>query len=413
MTRFQTAVLENGLRIIVLPTTSPVVYCGYQVNVGTANELPNEEGIAHFCEHVTFKGTTRRTAIDVIQCLEQVGGDLNAFTTKTDTVYYSVILKDHLPRAIDLLTDIVFHSTYPQKEINKEVEVICDEIESYNDSPAELIYDEFENIIFRGHALGHSILGTAERVRNFTTKDALRFTQKYYNPMNSVFFVYGDIGFDHLISLLEKENNSKVKMKGETEKPVETALPPLKEYQPQIVKIDKQTHQAHVMIGNRAYSIHDKRRMALYLLNNILGGPGMSARLNLALRERRGLVYTVDSSMVSYPSTGIWGIYFGCDADDLDECMQLVRAELDRFMSVPLTADELSVAKQQIKGQIGIACDNRENLALDFGKGFLHYGWKKDITALYRNIDAITAEEIQAVAGELFPEERLTKLIYI
>ena len=413
MTRYQTAVLENGLRIIALPTTSPVVYCGYQVNVGTANELPNEEGIAHFCEHVTFKGTTRRTAIDVIQCLEQVGGDLNAFTTKTDTVYYSVILKDHLPRAIDLLTDIVFHSTYPQKEINKEVEVICDEIESYNDSPAELIYDEFENIIFRGHPLGHSILGTAERVRNFTTKDALRFTQKYYNPMNSVFFVYGDIGFDHLISLLEKENNSKVKMKGETEKPVETALSPLKEYQPQIVKIDKQTHQAHVMIGNRAYSIHDKRRMALYLLNNILGGPGMSARLNLALRERRGLVYTVDSSMVSYPSTGIWGIYFGCDADDLDECMQLVRAELDRFMSVPLTADELSVAKQQIKGQIGIACDNRENLALDFGKGFLHYGWKKDITALYRNIDAITAEEIQAVAGELFPEERLTKLIYI
>ena len=413
MTRYQTAVLENGLRIIALPTTSPVVYCGYQVNVGTANELPNEEGIAHFCEHVTFKGTTQRTAIDVIQCLEQVGGDLNAFTTKTDTVYYSVILKDNLPRAIDLLTDIVFHSTYPQKEINKEVEVICDEIESYNDSPAELIYDEFENIIFRGHPLGHSILGTAERVRNFTTKDALRFTQKYYNPMNSVFFVYGDIGFDHLISLLEKENNSKVKMKGETEKPVETALPPLKEYQPQIVKTDKQTHQAHVMIGNRAYSIHDKRRMALYLLNNILGGPGMSARLNLALRERRGLVYTVDSSMVSYPSTGIWGIYFGCDADDLDECMQLVRAELDRFMSVPLTADELSVAKQQIKGQIGIACDNRENLALDFGKGFLHYGWKKDITALYRNIDAITAEDIQAVAGELFPEERLTKLIYI
>ena len=409
MTRYQTAVLENGLRIIALPTTSPVVYCGYQVNVGTANELPNEEGIAHFCEHVTFKGTTRRTAIDVIQCLEH----LNAFTTKTDTVYYSVILKDHLPCAIDLLTDIVFHSVYPQKEINKEVEVICDEIESYNDSPAELIYDEFENILFRGHPLGHSILGTAERVRKFTTEDALRFTQKYYQPMNSVFFAYGDIDFDYLLRLLEKENGSKVKSKGETEKPTEIALPALSEYQPQTVKIDKQTHQAHVMIGNRAYSIHDKRRMALYLLNNILGGPGMSARLNLALRERRGLVYTVDSSMVSYSSTGIWAIYFGCDADDLDECMRLVRAELDRFMSDTLTADELSIAKQQIKGQIGIACDNRENLALDFGKGFLHYGWKKDITALYRNIDAITAEEVQAVARELFPEERLTKLIYV
>ena len=413
MTRYQTAVLENGLRIIVLSTASPVVYCGYQINVGTANELPDEEGIAHFCEHVTFKGTTRRTAIDVIQCLEQVGGDLNAFTTKTDTVYYSAILKEHLPRAIDLLTDIVFHSIYPQNEINKEVEVICDEIESYNDSPAELIYDEFENIIFCGHPLGHSILGTGERVRKFTTEDALRFTKKHYNPMNSVFFAYGDVDFDNLLSLLEKENHSKVRIKGEIEKPIETPLPALSEYKPQTVKVDKHTHQAHVMIGNRAYSIHDKRRMALYLLNNILGGPGMSARLNLALRERRGLVYTVDSSMVSYSLTGIWAIYFGCDADDLDECMRLVRAELDRFIDTPLTDEELAVAKQQIKGQIGIACDNRENLALDFGKGFLHYGWKKDISALYRNIDAITVEEVQAVVRELFPEEQLTKLIYV
>ena len=413
MTRYQTAVLDNGLRIIALPTASPVVYCGYQLNVGTANELPGEEGIAHFCEHVTFKGTTRRTAIDVIQCLEEVGGDLNAFTTKTDTVYYSAILKDHLPRAIDLLTDIVFHSVYPQKEINKEVEVICDEIESYNDSPAELIYDEFENLIFRGHPLGHSILGTSERVRRFTTDDALRFTKQYYLPMNSVFFAYGDVDFEYLLRLLEKENGAKVKVIEEVEKPVESSLPPLSEYQPQVVEIDKHTHQAHVMIGNRAYSIHDKRRMALYLLNNILGGPGMSARLNLALRERRGLVYTVESTMVSYSQTGLWSVYFGCDADDRAECMRLVRAELDRFMSVPLSGEELSIAKQQLKGQIGIACDNRENLALDFGKGFLHYGWKKDITALYRDIDAITAEDIQQVACELFPEERLTKLVYI
>ena len=413
MTRYQTAVLDNGLRIIALPTASPVVYCGYQLNAGTVNELPGEEGIAHFCEHVTFKGTTRRTAIDVIQCLEQVGGDLNAFTTKTDTVYYSAILKDHLPRAIDLLTDIVFHSVYPQKEIDKEVEVICDEIESYNDSPAELIYDEFENLIFRGHPLGHSILGTSERVRRFTTDDALRFTKQYYLPMNSVFFAYGDVDFGHLLRLLEKENGAKVKVIEEVEKPVESSLPPLSEYQPQVVEIDKHTHQAHVMIGNRAYSVHDKRRMALYLLNNILGGPGMSARLNLALRERRGLVYTVESTMVSYSQTGLWSVYFGCDADDRAECMRLVRAELDRFMSVPLSDEELSIAKQQLKGQIGIACDNRENLALDFGKVFLHYGWKKDITALYRDIDAITAEDIQQVACELFPEERLTKLVYI
>lgn len=412
MTSYQTAVLGNGLRIIALPTSSPVVYCGYQINAGTANELPDEEGIAHFCEHVTFKGTARRTALDVINCLEQVGGDLNAFTTKTDTVYYSAILKDHLPRAIDLLTDIVFHSVYPQKEIDKEVEVICDEIESYNDSPAELIYDDFENLVFHGHPLGHNILGKADRIRKFTTEDALRFTHRHYRPENAVFFAYGDIDFDSLLRLLEKENGTKVTKVGETDKPDATVLPALNGYEPQTVKADKHTHQAHVMIGNRAYCVHDRRRMALYLLNNILGGPGMSARLNLALRERCGLVYTVESSMVSYSSAGIWSIYFGCDADDMDECMRLVRAELDRFMSVPLTADELSVAKQQIKGQIGIACDNRENLALDFGKGFLHYGWKKDITALYRDIDAITADEVQAVACDLFPEERLTKLIY-
>ncbi|MGP1492699.1 MAG: M16 family metallopeptidase [Prevotella fusca] len=412
MTSYQTAVLGNGLRIIALPTSSPVVYCGYQINAGTANELPDEEGIAHFCEHVTFKGTARRTALDVINCLEQVGGDLNAFTTKTDTVYYSAILKDHLPRAIDLLTDIVFHSVYPQKEIDKEVEVICDEIESYNDSPAELIYDDFENLVFHGHPLGHNILGKADRIRKFTTEDALRFTHRHYRPENAVFFAYGDIDFDSLLRLLEKENGTKVTKVGEMDKPDATVLPALNGYEPQTVRADKHTHQAHVMIGNRAYCVHDRRRMALYLLNNILGGPGMSARLNLALRERCGLVYTVESSMVSYSSAGIWSIYFGCDADDMDECMRLVRAELDRFMSVPLTADELSVAKQQIKGQIGIACDNRENLALDFGKGFLHYGWKKDITALYRDIDAITADEVQAVACDLFPEERLTKLIY-
>ncbi|MGP1377425.1 MAG: M16 family metallopeptidase [Prevotella veroralis] len=412
MIHYQTAVLDNGLRIIALQTASPVVYCGYQINAGAAHEQPNEEGIAHFCEHVTFKGTTRRTALDVINCLEEVGGDLNAFTTKTDTVYYSAILKEHLSRAISLLTDIVFHSVYPQKEIDKEVEVICDEIESYNDSPSELIYDEFENLIFHGHPLGHNILGTSEGVRKFTTKDALHFTHQHYRPDNAVFFAYGNVDFNMLLQLLSQENGTNVTTVGELNKHLEKPLPVLSAYEPQTIKIDKHTHQAHVMIGNRAYAVHDKRRMVLYLLNNILGGPGMNARLNLALRERRGLVYTVESTMVSYSSTGLWSIYFGCDAQDVDECMALVRAELDHFIDKPLTDSELTIAKQQIKGQIGIACDNRENLALDFGKGFLHYGWKKDITALYRNIDAITAEEIQAVAQELFVEEQLTKLIY-
>ena len=202
--KYNTYTLDNGLRIIHLPSDSKVVYCGYQINAGTRNEEPGEEGLAHFCEHVTFKGTERRKAWHILNCLESVGGDLNAYTNKEGTVYYSAILKEHIARAVDLLTDIVFHSVYPQTEIDKEVEVICDEIESYNDSPAELIYDEFENIIFKGSPLGHNILGTAEQVRSFKTEDALRFTRKLYRPDNAIFFAYGDIDFKKLLRLLKK-----------------------------------------------------------------------------------------------------------------------------------------------------------------------------------------------------------------
>lgn len=202
--KYNTYTLDNGLRIIHLPSDSKVVYCGYQINAGTRNEEPGEEGLAHFCEHVTFKGTERRKAWHILNCLESVGGDLNAYTNKEGTVYYSAILKEHIARAVDLLTDIVFHSVYPQAEIDKEVEVICDEIESYNDSPAELIYDEFENIIFKDSPLGHNILGTAEQVRSFKTEDALRFTRKLYRPDNAIFFAYGDIDFKKLVRLLQR-----------------------------------------------------------------------------------------------------------------------------------------------------------------------------------------------------------------
>ena len=195
---YNTFTLDNGLRVIHLPSDSNVVYCGFQIAAGTRNEEAGEEGLAHFCEHMTFKGTQRRNAMRVLNELERVGGDINAFTNKEDTVFYAAVLREHLPKAVDLLTDIVFHSTYPQHEIDKEVEVICDEIESYNDSPAELIYDEFENLLFEGHPLGHNILGNAERVRKFTTEDALRFARKYYTPENSIFFAYGDVEFEKL-----------------------------------------------------------------------------------------------------------------------------------------------------------------------------------------------------------------------
>lgn len=450
--KYNTYILDNGLRIIHLPSDSKVVYCGYQINAGTRNEEPGEEGLAHFCEHVTFKGTERRKAWHILNCLESVGGDLNAYTNKEGTVYYSAILKEHIARAVDLLTDIVFHSVYPQAEIDKEVEVICDEIESYNDSPAELIYDEFENIIFKGSPLGHNILGTAEQVRSFKTEDALRFTRKLYRPDNAIFFAYGDIDFKKLVKLIRKaladddsgkvaENaaNSVGKLAEEklpqisqitqisgdensitTEKSVSSVksvgpekYPSVgKEIAGQTIVMQKNTHQAHVMIGTLAYDVNDSRRMPLYLLNNMLGGPGMNAKLNLALREHNGLVYTVESTMVAYGDTGIWSIYFGCDEHDVKRCLRLVRKELDKFMQKPLSEAQLKAAKKQIKGQVGVACDNRENFALDFGKSFLHYGWEKNVDRLYEQVDEITAEQIQAVAQELFDKDRLTTLIF-
>lgn len=450
--KYNTYTLDNGLRIIHQPSDSKVVYCGYQINAGTRNEEPGEEGLAHFCEHVTFKGTERRKAWHILNCLESVGGDLNAYTNKEGTVYYSAILKEHIARAVDLLTDIVFHSVYPQAEIDKEVEVICDEIESYNDSPAELIYDEFENIIFKGSPLGHNILGTAEQVRSFKTEDALRFTRKLYRPDNAIFFAYGDIDFKKLVKLIRKaladddsgklaENaaNSVGKLAEEklpqisqitqisgdensitTEKSVSSVksvgaenYPSVgKEIAGQTIVMQKNTHQAHVMIGTRAYDVNDSRRMPLYLLNNMLGGPGMNAKLNLALREHNGLVYTVESTMVAYGDTGIWSIYFGCDEHDVKRCLRLVRKELDKFMQKPLSEAQLKAAKKQIKGQVGVACDNRENFALDFGKSFLHYGWEKNVDRLYEQVDEITAEQIQAVAQELFDKDRLTTLIF-
>ena len=419
MTKYNTCTLKNGLRIIHLPSSSQVVYCGYDIAAGTRNELPGEEGLAHFCEHISFKGTARRNALQIINAIEGLGGELNAFTNKEDTVYYAAISKEHFYQVVDVLTDIVFHSQYPQHEIDKEVEVICDEIESYNDSPAELIYDEFENLLFKGHPLGHNILGKAEQLRTYTTADALRFVQRNYRPEQMVFFVYGDIDFKRLISSPKFMDVPSGKAKrGEIKRGLNEMIDPPICSDPQppslggTYTIEKSTHQAHVMMGCQAYAYNDPRRMALYLLNNILGGPGMNARLNLSLRERHGLVYTVESTMVTYGGTGVWSIYFGCDHHDVNRCRRLVRHELDRLMQKPLSQRQLMIAKRQLKGQLAIACDNREQFALDFGRSYLHHGHERDLNALYRRIDALTAEELQAIACELFAPDHMTTLIF-
>ena len=415
MTKYNTFTLDNGLRMIHLPSASQVVWCGYEIAAGSRDEQPGEEGLAHFCEHMTFKGTERRSALQVINALESVGGELNAFTNKEDTVFYAAVTKEHFAKAVELLTDIVFHSQYPQQEIDKEVEVICDEIESYNDSPAELIYDEFENLLFEGHPLGHNILGKAELLRTFTTADALRFTRRHYRPDNAVFFVYGDVDFKRLCdkftvySLRFTDEYTIGGKKGGLASISSVNCKP--SIVNKTITLDHNTHQAHVMIGTQAYRYDDPRRMTLYLLNNILGGPGMNARLNLSLRERHGLVYTVESSMASYSDTGVWSVYFGCDHHDITRCQRLVRRELDRVMLRPLSASQLSAAKKQLKGQLAIACDNREQFALDFGRSYLHHGHERDIEALFQRIDGVTAEDIQQVANELFPTGHLTTLV--
>ncbi len=417
---YDTYTLRCGLRVICQRVASPVVYCGYAVKAGSRDEEPGDEGLAHFCEHVTFKGTKRRRSVQILNALERVGGDLNAFTNKEDTVYYAAFLAEHLPRAVDLLTDIVFHSTYPQSEIDKEATVICEEIESYNDSPSELIYDEFDNLIFDGHPLGHHILGSVERVRQFTTADALRFTRRYYRPENCVFFASGDIDFNRLIRLLEKalvgqgagsrgQENTVLSVQSAGSKEQEQSPPPLA---PKFVCQPRSTHQAHVMIGARAYHAHHPLRMPLFLLNNIMGGPGMNSRLNLALRERRGLVYAVESSMTAYSDTGVWSTYFGCDPHDVDRCLRAVRSELTRMRDVTLTPAQLAAAKRQLKGQLGVASDSRESFVLSFGRNYLHDGEERDLQVLYKRIDAVTADQIQTAAQEIFDPSREVVLCY-
>jgi predicted Zn-dependent peptidase len=381
------------------------VYCGIAIAAGSRHEEAGEEGVAHFCEHMSFKGTCRRSAIQILNCLESVGGDLNAFTNKEDTTFYAAIQKEHFSRAVDLLTDIVFFSQYPQHEVEHEVDVICDEIESYNDSPAELIYDVFENQLFKGHSLGHNILGTREQVQHFTSQHAFNFTNRYYRPDNAIFFVYGDINFSLLVRKLE--------LKGERLEMRDERLEVRETIQGQNIPLTSNTthHQAHVMLGCQSFSYDDPRRMPLFLLNNILGGPGMNARLNLKLREQHGLVYTVESSMASYSDTGVWSVYFGCDHHDVKRCIRLVNHELDRMMLTPLSDRQLSAAKRQLKGQLTIAADNREQFALDMAKHFLHYGKERCLDELIAQIDAITAPQLQNVAQQLFTSEHMQQLI--
>ena len=398
--------LPNGLRIIHEPTLSKVSYCGFAIDAGTRDEAENEQGMAHFVEHLIFKGTEKRKAWHILNRMENVGGDLNAYTNKEETVVYAAFLTEHLERALELLGDIVFHSTFPQHEIEKETEVIIDEIQSYEDNPSELIFDDFEDMIFRNHPLGRNILGKPDLLRSFRTEDVLSFTRRFYQPGNMVFFVQGQYDFKKIVRLAEKHLADVPAVTVDNQR----VPPPL--YVPERLVVPKDTHQAHVMIGSRGYNAYDDKRTALYLLNNILGGQGMNSKLNVSLRERRGLVYNVESNLTSYTDTGAFCIYFGTDIEDMDTCLKLTYKELKRMRDVKMTSSQLAAAKKQLIGQIGVASDNFENNALGMAKTYLHYHKYESSEVVFKRIETLTAEQLMEVANEMFAEEYLSTLIY-
>ena len=399
-------VLSNGLRIVHLPSTSPVSYCGFAINAGTRDEEAHGFGLAHFVEHMLFKGTEKRKSWHILNRMENVGGELNAYTTKEETFVYSIFMEEHYRRAFELLVDLVFHSQFPEQEIEKEVDVILDEISSYEDSPSELIFDEFENLLFDGHALGHNILGNEQSLLTFNTESGKSFIQRFYAPENMVFFSMGRIPFKKIVQMAE------TMLSGITF-PMATRnrIAPL-DILPVTRQVQKDTHQAHVLIGGRAYSMHNEKRLSLFLLNNLLGGPGMNSRLNVSLREKHGLVYNVESNVTSYTDTGVVSIYFGTDPKNKEKAIRLVHKELTKLRDVKLSTSQLTAAKKQLIGQLGVSGDNCEGLFLGLGKSFLHYNRYDTLPEVFAKVDSLTAENILEVANDVFAPERLFSLIY-
>lgn len=403
---YQTYTLSNGLRIIHRPTSSAVSYCGFTVNAGTRDESAGKFGLAHFVEHMIFKGTTHRRSWHILNRMETVGGELNAYTTKEETVIYSVFLEEHLSRAMDLLADLVINSQFPAHELEKEREVILDEINSYRDTPSELIYDEFENRLFSGHALGHNILGSQKDLESLCSEDGHIFLTQQYHPGNMIFFSMGKTEFKKIIRLAE-HFFSAVPLSSHKNNRIPPGHNP-----PFHIQEKMETFQAHTILGTRAYHMFDPKRHSLYLLNNILGGPGMNSLLNVSLREKTGYVYNVESSVTSYTDTGIFSIYFGSDPKNTEKCLQLIHKELNRLRTTALTQNQLNAAKKQLLGQLGVATENKENTALNMGKNFLHYGSCSTTEEVARRIESITSKEILETANELFSEEKLSTLIF-
>jgi len=398
--------LNNGIRIVHKPGKSPVAHLGLIVQTGSRDELDHEHGIAHFIEHLIFKGTKKRKAWHILSRLDDVGGEINAYTNREETCIYAAFLKQDYERAIELIYDITFNPVFPEKEVRREKDVIIDEIMSYNDTPSELIFDEFEEMAFKGNPLGKSILGTKKSLNKITRADIINFMQDNYATHEMIICSVGDIHFDKLIKLTSRYFNSL------PEKPRARVRISPDQYIPENKNLHKRTHHVHSIIGTIGYNYHDKRRTALHLINNILGGPGMNSRLNMSLREKNGFSYNVESHYIPYSDTGLIIVYFGCDKDKYEKSLHLVFKELRKLRTNSLGSLQLSKAKKQVLGHLAINSESREHLMLSMGKSILLFNKFDDLVDIRKKIDAVTISDILEITNEVFLPDKLSVLSY-
>ena len=408
-------ILPNGIKIVHRWTPSPVAYVGVMVGAGTRDERPEENGLAHYIEHCLFKGTAHHSARQIIRAIEGIGGEINAFTTKEETTFYAAILCEHVQLTLHLIAEMLTEPSFKKEETDKERMVILDEIESYNDSPSELIYDDFESLIFEGTSLAMPILGTKKTLRHISSKPdfARRFMAEHYTPDRMVVFCQGNIKPERIFHLAERELGKLIgerrETRGESQESRDESQNAREERER---SYHKHTHQVHAMLGGRAYPIGHKNQLAMFLLNNILGGGSLNSRLNLSLREKRGLVYTVESTYTPLSDTGYWCVYWACDGEDFDACLDLVREELTTLTNQPLTESGLKQALQQLRGQLAISAQNQENSALAFAKSVLYRGVAPSWLEVMKEIEQTTVEQLQEVAKELFSAENVYLLTY-
>ena len=401
--------LDNGIRIIFRPTQSIVTHAGVDIGVGSRNEQGSEEGIAHFIEHSIFKGTEHRRSYHIRNRIDGVGGELDAFTTKEETCVYASALSEHLERCLELFADILFHSTFPEHEIEKEKDVVIEEINLYRDSPAELIYDEFEERFFGTHPLAHNILGTKRNVRRFTSAMLTDYVRNHYTPDRMVISVVGNVDFKRLVHLCERYfgvESGRLK--------VEKCIPSSDNFQLSTFnsQLSKRTHQVHMLIGGAAPTLFDNQKTAFTLLNNILGGPAMNSRLNVAVREKEGFCYTIESQYVPFTDAGLFYIYAGVDSGASERATQLILAQLRQLRDVPLTPQQLHAAQTQFIGQMAITNDSGLNEMQSIGKAYLNFDHVDTLEEMNRDILALTPADIQSAAQQYLGEDSLSYLYY-